>query len=184
MISSQGGVGINKRHLGSNFFFQQWEADLPTYVIRHKSIYGNNYIIAVEIFLLVLNGMTNKPHKPNSRALVRVGCILVSDTSGASVCLWDLMIQKCCYRTATDHQCNQCHLFLGKIMNKKGYLSALCWSIKLLYVLWTGMDLPNPFFGKVLFFFLGLTAGPTYRPLVWHSNPDTPLLSRFTCEVA
>ena len=24
-------------------------------------------------------------------------------------------------------------------------------------------------------FFSGLTAGPTYQPLVWHSNPNTPL---------
>ena len=28
--SFQGGVGIQKRHLGSNFFFQQQEVDLPT----------------------------------------------------------------------------------------------------------------------------------------------------------
>ena len=26
----QGGVGIKKRHLGSNFFFQRQEVDLPT----------------------------------------------------------------------------------------------------------------------------------------------------------
>ena len=38
------------------------------------------------------------------------------------------------------------------------------------------MDLPNPFLCKVQFFFSGLTAGPTYRPLVRHSNADTPLL--------
>jgi len=28
--AAQGGVGINKRHLGSIFFFQRREADLPT----------------------------------------------------------------------------------------------------------------------------------------------------------
>ena len=27
------------------------------------------------------------------------------------------------------------------------------------------------------FFFSGQTAGPTYQPPVWHSNPDTPLLT-------
>ena len=32
---------------------------------------------------------------------------------------------------------------------------------------------PTSFFSEVLFF-SGLTAGPTYRPLVWHSNPDAP----------
>ena len=47
--SAQGGVGIKKRHLGSIFFFQQ-----PTYyVIRHKSIYGNNDIIAINIFDMI-----------------------------------------------------------------------------------------------------------------------------------
>ena len=40
------------------------------------------------------------------------------------------------------------------------------------------MDLPNPFLGKVHFFFSGLTAGPTYRPLVRHSNADTPLVKK------
>ena len=39
-------------------------------------------------------------------------------------------------------------------------------------VVWTSQTL---FLGKVHFFFSGLTAGPTYRPLVRHSNPDTPL---------
>ena len=34
---------------------------------------------------------------------------------------------------------------------------------------------PTSFFGEVLFFFSGLTAGPTYRPPVRHSNPDAPL---------
>ena len=29
-VNDQGGVGIKKRHLGSNFFFQQREVDLPT----------------------------------------------------------------------------------------------------------------------------------------------------------
>ena len=39
---------------------------------------------------------------------------------------------------------------------------------------------PTSFLGevwaKLFFFFSGLTAGPTYRPLVRHSNPDTPLI--------
>ena len=34
---------------------------------------------------------------------------------------------------------------------------------------------PTSFLGEVLFFFSGLTAGPTYQPPVRHSNPDTPL---------
>ena len=43
------------------------------------------------------------------------------------------------------------------------------------------MDLPNLLLGKV-FFFSGLTAGPTYRPLVWHSDADTPLLLPSPCQ--
>ena len=39
------------------------------------------------------------------------------------------------------------------------------------------MDLPNPFFRQGPFFFSGLTAGPTHRPLVRHSNANTPLIS-------
>ena len=35
---------------------------------------------------------------------------------------------------------------------------------------------PTSFSGEVLFFFSGLTARPTYQPLVQHSNADTPLL--------
>ena len=38
------------------------------------------------------------------------------------------------------------------------------------------MDLQNLLLGEVLFFFSGLMTGPTYRPLVRHSNADTPLL--------
>ena len=34
---------------------------------------------------------------------------------------------------------------------------------------------PTSFLGEVHFFFSGLPAGPTYRPLVRHSNPDAPL---------
>ena len=37
------------------------------------------------------------------------------------------------------------------------------------------MDLQNLLLGEVLFFFSGLMTGPTYRPLVRHSNADTPL---------
>jgi hypothetical protein len=41
------------------------------------------------------------------------------------------------------------------------------------------------FFWQGPFFFSGLTAGPTYRPLVQHSNPDTPLnMSKITFEVS
>ena len=39
------------------------------------------------------------------------------------------------------------------------------------------MDLQNLLLGEVLFFFSGLMTGPTYRPLVRHSNADTPLRS-------
>ena len=36
---------------------------------------------------------------------------------------------------------------------------------------------PKPSFGRSpFFFFSGLMTGPTYRPLVRHSNPDTPLI--------
>ena len=34
---------------------------------------------------------------------------------------------------------------------------------------------PKPSFGRSPFFFSGLMTGPTYRPLVRHSNADTPL---------
>ena len=37
------------------------------------------------------------------------------------------------------------------------------------------MDLQNLLLGEVLFFFSGQMTGPTYRPLVRHSNADTPL---------
>ena len=39
---------------------------------------------------------------------------------------------------------------------------------------------PTFFLGEVQFFFSGLEAGPTYRPPVRHSNPDTPLNGMFT----
>ena len=35
---------------------------------------------------------------------------------------------------------------------------------------------PKPSFGRSPFFFSGLMTGPTYRPLVRHSNADTPLI--------
>src|SRR5258707_1963757 len=37
----QGGTGIKKKNLGSIFFVGPTTKGLPTYVIRHKSIYGN-----------------------------------------------------------------------------------------------------------------------------------------------
>jgi hypothetical protein len=67
----QGGVGIKKRHLGSIFFFQRREVDWY-YVIRHQSIYGNNDVIATDVFLPDLSRMTNTPRKSNSLAPVRV----------------------------------------------------------------------------------------------------------------
>src|SRR5260221_10336929 len=38
---NQGGTGIKKKNLGSIFFVGPTTEGLPTYVIRHKSIYGN-----------------------------------------------------------------------------------------------------------------------------------------------
>jgi hypothetical protein len=71
---TQGGVGINKRHLGSIFF--SVASGRPTYyVIRHQSIYGNNDIIAMDVFLHDLAGTTNRPRKPNSLASVQIVCI-------------------------------------------------------------------------------------------------------------
>jgi len=69
----------------------------------------------------------------------------------------------------------RCPLF-DKIVNK--------WALQVLYVdllhflqayniVWTSQTLV---FGKVQFFFSGLMAGPTYQPLVRHSNPDAPLI--------
>ena len=52
-VSNQGGVGIKKRHLGSNFFFSAARGRPTYYIIRHKSIYGNNDIIAVDIFGMI-----------------------------------------------------------------------------------------------------------------------------------
>ena len=50
--------------------------------------------------------------------------------------------------------------------------SSLCYMVLL-------ETFPTSFLGEVwaksFFFFSGLTAGPTYRPPVRHSNPDTPL---------
>ena len=51
--SQQGGVGIKKRDLGSNFFFSAVRGRPTYYVIRHKSIYGNSDIIAVNIFDMI-----------------------------------------------------------------------------------------------------------------------------------
>jgi hypothetical protein len=74
-----------------------------------------------------------------------------------------------------DHQC---HLLFGKIMNNQAvrvlYVDLL-YSYELTVLYRPPWDLPNHFLGEVLFFFSGLTAGPTYQPLVRHSNPDTPL---------
>ena len=42
-------------------------------------------------------------------------------------------------------------------------------------------NLPNLFFRQSPFFFSGLTAGPTYRPPVRHSNPDAPLMDLAFC---
>ena len=38
---TKGGHRIKKIYLGSNFFLRPYKLDLPTYVIRHVSIYGN-----------------------------------------------------------------------------------------------------------------------------------------------
>ena len=37
----QGGLRIKKIYPGLNFFLRPYKLDLPTYVIRHVSIYGN-----------------------------------------------------------------------------------------------------------------------------------------------
>ena len=48
-------------------------------------------------------------------------------------------------------------------------------SISYFYKLSASQRLPKPtFLCEVQFFFFGLAAGPTYQPLVRHSNPDTP----------
>ena len=75
-----------------------------------------------------------------------------------------------------SHLDDRCHL--GKIMNKPVISNAI-------FDLYTPTSLPcrmvllgtfpTFFLGEVLFFFSGLEAGPTYRPPVRHSNPDTPL---------
>jgi hypothetical protein len=39
--SNQGGTRTTNHHLGSNFFSRQVSSNLPTYVIRHITIYGN-----------------------------------------------------------------------------------------------------------------------------------------------
>jgi hypothetical protein len=66
------GTGINKRHLGS-FFFSEARGRPTYYVIRHWSIYGNNYVIAFPPRPgLYENLKANRPRKPNSLAPVRV----------------------------------------------------------------------------------------------------------------
>ena len=52
-------------------------------------------------------------------------------------------------------------------------------SIQAHYVVWSSSEPPQPLFSAT--FFSGLTAGPTYQPLVQHSNPDTPLYKILTC---
>ena len=79
-----------------------------------------------------------------------------------------------------SHLGHQCHLVFAKIMNNMLFIlnpythtSSLCCMVLL------GTP-PTSFllnFRGSPFFFSGLTAGPTYRPLVRHSNPDTPLPS-------
>ena len=41
VTKKQGGLGNKKIYLGSDFFLRTLQAGLPTYVIRHISIYGN-----------------------------------------------------------------------------------------------------------------------------------------------
>ena len=63
-------------------------------------------------------------------------------------------------------------LFWGFILNLYTHTSSLCCMVLL------GTP-PTSFllnFRGSPFFFSGLTAGPTYRPPVRHSNPDTPLV--------
>ena len=48
-------------------------------------------------------------------------------------------------------------------------------SIQAHYVVWSSSEAPQPLFSAKSIFFSGLTAGPTYQPPVWHSNPDAPL---------
>ena len=77
-----------------------------------------------------------------------------------------------------SHLGHQCHLVFAKIMNNMLFIlnpythtSSLCCMV----LLGTPPTSFLPNFRGSPFFFSGLTAGPTYRPLVRHSNPDTPL---------
>ena len=74
-----------------------------------------------------------------------------------------------------SHFNHQCDLIFGKMINKNLF--------RVLYIdLYTPTSSPcmvlletspTSFLGEVHFFFSGLMAGPTYRPPVRHSNPDT-----------
>ena len=81
-----------------------------------------------------------------------------------------------------SHCEHQWHLVFAKIMNNMlfwGFILKLYThtsSVCCMVLLGTS---PTSFllnFRGSHFLFSGLTAGPTYRPPVWHSNPDTPLL--------
>ena len=85
--------------------------------------------------------------------------------------------EKCCCCTATlsiiVFAKIMNNLFWGFMLNLYTHASSLCCMVLL------GTS-PTSFYwilGEVQFFFSGLSAGPTYRPPVRHSNPDTPLLT-------
>ena len=77
-----------------------------------------------------------------------------------------------------SHFDHRCHPVFDKIMNYKLFrvlyidiytpTSSLCYMVLL-------ETFPTYFLGEVQFFFSGLMVGPTYRPPVRHSDPDTPL---------
>ena len=73
-----------------------------------------------------------------------------------------------------SHLNHQCHWIKCCF---KGFILIYV-SIQAHYAVWSSSEPPQPFFSVKSFFFSGLTAGPTYRPLVRHSNPDTPLVQR------
>ena len=84
--------------------------------------------------------------------------------------------EKCCYCTATSN------IDIVSFLVKEWitYCFKCCILIYILvqayYAAWSSSEPPQPLFQvKSIFFFSGLTAEPTYRPPVRHSNPDAPL---------
>ena len=85
-------------------------------------------------------------------------------------------------RNAVITQSPQSSMSLNNMLFRELYIDLCIHTSSLCCMVLLGTS-PTSFFGEVHFFFSGLTAGPTYRPPVRHSNPDAPLPSSLQATV-